>query len=99
MMPMPPSWAIAMANRASVTVSIAAEMSGICKAMRRESAVLSSVSRGKTLEYAGTSKTSSKVSARLISLMACLGTKRHYKGARFQAPALPQSWDQVHRWL
>jgi hypothetical protein len=35
MMPMPPSWAMAMARRASVTVSIAADTSGIFRSMSR----------------------------------------------------------------
>jgi len=35
-MPMPPSWAMAIARRASVTVSIAAETSGRFKAMLRD---------------------------------------------------------------
>ena len=60
---MPPSWASAIARRASVTVSIAAETSGRLRRMFREREVERSVSRGRTLENAGTSNTSSKVSA------------------------------------
>ncbi|MDZ7592341.1 MAG: hypothetical protein U5L05_17025 [Rubrivivax sp.] len=62
-MPMPPSWAMAIASRASVTVSIAAETSGRFSVMRRDSRVARLVSRGNTCEKAGTSNTSSKVSA------------------------------------
>src|SRR6185369_13350034 len=61
--PMPPSWAIAMARRASVTVSIAADTSGRFREMFRESRVAREVSLGRTWENAGTSNTSSKVSA------------------------------------
>src|SRR5580698_1079807 len=50
---MPPSCAMVMASRASVTVSMAAETTG----------KLTRTSRGRTSEYAGTSSTSSKVSA------------------------------------
>ena len=62
-MPMPPSWAIAIARRASVTVSMAAETSGRLSLILRDSAVDRLVSRGRTWEKAGTSNTSSKVSA------------------------------------
>jgi hypothetical protein len=61
--PMPPSWASAIARRASVTVSIAAETSGRLRRMLREREVARLVSRGRTLDRAGTSNTSSKVSA------------------------------------
>ena len=54
---------MAIARRASVTVSIAAETSGSLSWMLRDSRVERSVSRGRTLEYDGTSSTSSKVSA------------------------------------
>src|SRR3569833_2012717 len=63
MMPMPPSCARAMARRASVTVSIAADTSGMLSDISRVSRVLSSTSRGSTVEWAGTNGTSSKVSA------------------------------------
>ena len=62
-MPMPPSWAMAMAKRASVTVSMAADTRGRFRAMRRENWVESWVSLGRTFEKAGTNNTSSKVSA------------------------------------
>ena len=62
-MPRPPSCAIAMARRASVTVSIAAETSGMLRVIDRVRRVARATSRGTTRECAGTSRTSSKVSA------------------------------------
>ena len=49
-MPMPPSWARAMARRDSVTVSIAADTSGTLRGMSRVSRVLRSTSEGSTRE-------------------------------------------------
>src|SRR6202161_3647645 len=63
MMPIPPSWAIVMARRASVTVSIAADTTGRLTWISRVSLLARDTSRGKTSEYAGTSRTSSNVSA------------------------------------
>src|SRR5882724_6739634 len=63
-MPIPPSWASAMARRDSVTVSIAAERIGMFMAMPRLSWVLRSTSLGWTWEKPGTIETSSKVRAR-----------------------------------
>src|ERR1051325_3082372 len=65
--PIPPCWARAIASAASVTVSIAAEQSGICKRMFRVNCVAVSVSYGKTSERSGISKTSSKVKPSSIS--------------------------------
>ena len=62
--PSPPDCARQMAARASVTVSIAAEMSGILSVMLREKALVRSTSCGRTSDRLGTSSTSSKVSAR-----------------------------------
>src|SRR6186713_1813524 len=62
-MPMPPSCAMAMASRASVTVSMAADTSGRFRRMFRENWVEREVSLGRTWENAGTNNTSSKVSA------------------------------------
>ncbi len=62
-MPMPPSWATAIARRASVTVSMAADTKGRLRRMFLEKEVERLVSRGNTLENAGTNNTSSKVSA------------------------------------
>ncbi len=61
--PMPPSCAMAMARRASVTVSMAADTRGRFRVMSRVKRVEREVSLGRTWEYAGTSNTSSKVSA------------------------------------
>ena len=60
---MPPSWAIVIARRASVTVSIAAETIGKLTRISRVNWLDNETSRGSTSEYAGTSRTSSKVSA------------------------------------
>ena len=54
---------MAMARRDSVTVSMAADTSGRFRAMLRVRRVESDVSLGRTWENAGTSNTSSKVSA------------------------------------
>src|SRR5712691_8070412 len=62
MIPMPPSRAIAMASRASVTVSMAALTIGMLIVMRRVNRVRVSVSAGMTEDLAGTNATSSKVS-------------------------------------
>lgn len=58
---MPPSWAMAIANRASVTVSIAALTMGMFRTMFRDTRVLVSTSLGSTCDLAGTSTTSSYV--------------------------------------
>ena len=61
MMPMPPARARAMARRASVTVSIAADTIGMASSMRGVSRVQVRTSFGMTEDSAGTSSTSSKV--------------------------------------
>ncbi len=63
MMPMPPSCAMVMARRASVTVSMAEESMGRPSRTDFVSCVPRSISLGRTSEAAGTSRTSSKVSA------------------------------------
>ena len=50
MMPTPPSWAMLMARRASVTVSMAADMSGTFRRIRRVMRVERSTSRGRISE-------------------------------------------------
>src|SRR5690606_6094694 len=62
-MPMPPSWAMAMARRPSVTVSMAADTIGRFSLMPRVRRVARLTSLGRTVEWAGTRETSSKVSA------------------------------------
>ena len=60
--PTPPNFEIANAIFDSVTVSIADEISGICKSKLRDSLVTVLVSEGKTEEYWGINVTSSNVS-------------------------------------
>src|SRR5579885_1842601 len=60
-MPIPPCRAMAMASRDSVTVSIAAEASGMFSASLRVKHVRVSTSLGSTAERPGTSSTSSNV--------------------------------------
>ena len=59
--PRPPSRAIAIARRASVTVSIAADISGMASWMSRVSIVAVETCAGTTSDAAGTRHTSSKV--------------------------------------
>ena len=59
--PIPPSLASAIAILLSVTVSIAAEITGIFNGIFLEKLVLISTSLGKTSEYFGTRSTSSNV--------------------------------------
>src|SRR5258707_8753971 len=66
--PTPPAWAIAIAKALSVTVSIAAEISGMPRLISRVNRVPVSVSAGRIPEAAGTSITSSKVNACRISI-------------------------------
>ena len=61
-MPIPPSRASAIASRASVTVSIAAETTGMLISIERVSRARVETSFGSTRDSAGTSRTSSKVS-------------------------------------
>ena len=72
MTPKPPAWARQIAVSASVTVSMAAETSGIFRVRSRLSWVLRETSRGSTDEAAGTSRTSSKVRASRIFCIAGL---------------------------
>ena len=65
---MPPAWAIAIAMRLSVTVSIALESSGIFMRMDCVTRVVVSAVEGSTVDAPGTNKTSSKVSASRISI-------------------------------
>ena len=64
MVPMPPCCAIAIARAASVTVSIAADISGMPRPISRVSRVRVSTSFGSTSEAAGSSNTSSNVRAK-----------------------------------
>jgi hypothetical protein len=73
--PIPPSCAIAIARRASVTVSIAADTSGMFSSSFRVRRVFRETSLGRTREWAGRSRTSSKVSAFWIIRMDILSHK------------------------
>ena len=70
MMPMPPSRAMAMAIRYSVTVSMAALITGIFRRIFLVSWVCRSMSAGRTLLSAGISSTSSKVRPCRTNLLA-----------------------------
>ena len=92
---MPPAWAMAMASGASVTVSMAAEINGMPSSMRRVRRVRVSTWPGNTLEAAGTSKTSSNVSASRIVKREALSRRRGYhqetygaRDAKFASSAL-----------
>ena len=63
MTPSPPACAIAMARRASATVSIAEEMMGMLSVMSAVSRVRRSTMFGVNCEWPGFSSTSSNVSA------------------------------------
>ena len=65
---MPPCRAIAIASLASVTVSIAADTSGSCRLMLRDSRTEVSASLGITSVGPGSSSTSSKVRPRVANL-------------------------------
>ena len=67
---MPPSLAIAIAARCSVTVSIAADTKGIFKEIFFVSIVFTSTSLGKTSEYLGTNNISSNVRAFFLIFIA-----------------------------
>ena len=73
MNPIPPSWAMEMAVRPSVTVSIAALTSGMLSRRLRVSCALTSTWRGSTSLSAGKRRTSSKVSA-VGTLGSIIGT-------------------------
>jgi len=75
MIPTPPCCAMAMASRESVTVSIAAETSGIFSRMLRVSWVVTSTRPGTTSDRAGRSSTSSKVKASGIGPSSIVGSR------------------------
>ena len=65
-----------MARRASVTVSMAADTSGMFRLIRRVKRVAVDTSSGKTSEAAGTSRTSSKVRPSRLTLTSVEGKGR-----------------------
>ena len=73
--PIPPACAIAIAMRDSVTVSIAAEIIGMCREIDEVSLVFRSTSAGRTSDSAGSKSTSSKVSASGIESLAIRDTR------------------------
>ncbi len=95
MTPMPPACAMAMASRASVTVSMAAEMIGILRSMSPAMRVRMSVSPGITSEWPGCRRTSSKVSASgpvTVSMILAMPSPPSEKaGARHARPRRPES--------
>ena len=78
---MPPSRASAIARRASVTVSIAAETIGMLSSIERVSRVRVETSFGSTCDSAGTSSTSSKVRPSLANFRSS-ATSRWSSSAR-----------------
>ncbi len=84
-MPMPPSWARAMASRDSVTVSMAAESSGRFSGIAAVRWVVRLTSRGRTVEWAGTRRTSSNVSAFWMTRMLSASTQKRIIPGRFPA--------------
>ena len=68
MTPMPPAWAMAMARRFSVTVSMAEDTRGMFRTILRVSRLWVLASVGMTADGPGSSKTSSKVRPSRISI-------------------------------
>ena len=91
MTPMPPACAIAIARPASVTVSMAAERSGMPSSTVLVRRVRVSTCPGRTSEAAGTSRTSSKVRAsRMVercSMGAYIRPISILQGAKKRGPA------------
>src|SRR6516164_11735326 len=71
-MPIPPSWASAIARSLSVTVPIGEDTIGMLMRMFRVSWVRTSTSRGTTSLYAGSRRTSSKVMP-WYAIRSCMG--------------------------
>ena len=76
---MPPAWAMAMASRLSVTVSMADETMGMLRLISRVNRVAVSTCPGITSEAPGSSKTSSKVRPSRISMRLSI-LRAAYKG-------------------
>src|SRR5258708_5303865 len=89
MMPMPPSRASAIASRASVTVSIAAERMGMLREISAVRRVFVATSPGSTLDAAGGSNKSSKVRPSLLNFHC------QASSVVIAAPALLLQW---RRW-
>ena len=87
MNPSPPTAAMAMAMRASVTVSMAAETMGMLRWMLRVRRVDVSTDFGSTSDSAGRSRTSSNVSASLRSSRLSMRTYSDRLRSRQGGPA------------
>src|SRR5678816_1606375 len=83
---MPPACAMAMARPASVTVSMAADTSGMPSSTVLVRRVRVSTWPGRTSEAPGTSNTSSKVRASRMVELVILGAPGHKWGALYEAP-------------
>jgi hypothetical protein len=94
MIPRPPCWAMAMAIRDDVTVSMAALMTGTHRGMFRLRRVPTSASWGLTSEADGTMRTSSKVNPSLMSgssmMPPCLISSSCGRGS-WTGPASPSA--------
>ncbi len=88
-MPMPPSCAIAIASRDSVTVSIAADTRGRLRLIVRVRRVFRLTSRGRIVEWAGISRTSSKVRAFWTTRIGCSPANGHYTQTGVNRQATP----------
>ncbi len=88
---MPPAWAMAMASRLSVTVSMAADTSGMFRLISRVNLVSVVTWVGMTSDGPGSSKTSSKVSPSRISIGVSI-LRRGYSVGRltWEGPFLRQ---------
>ena len=82
---MPPSCAMTIAMSASVTVSIAADSTGMLRVMPRVRRVRGSAWLGNTSEAPGTSSTSSKVRPRRMGVVETMERCRILQGGRWQA--------------
>ena len=83
---MPPNCAITIAMSASVTVSIAAESIGVLSVISRVTRLLGSAIEGTISDSAGTSRTSSKVRPRRMSMGCALPMLAGIVRARITAP-------------
>src|SRR6185437_16293857 len=88
MMPMPPSRASAIASRASVTVSIAADAMGMLSVISVVNLVAVRTSPGSTYDSAGSSNTSSKVRPSLPNFQSQLCSAVMVAHTPLPSPAL-----------
>src|SRR6266478_186485 len=93
---MPPCRAMAMASRDSVTVSIAADASGMLIFSLRAKFVVVSTSVGSTADRPGNSSTSSKVRPSVIELSIIPASRKKIR--RAQSSAIKQRSPAAPRW-